>query len=375
MKAKRLYDPKPPEPNRFSRRWWMDRARMALWVSVVTALIWVYADMEFIDKQRFSATIRLVAGDPQSRAIIENEGQERRWQDVKIAFSATGSRSNLDRLRNRLVAGAQLQYDVSQDYPAGTHAVPTAEILRAATRLDELGAAVETTDPQTVEVELDDVVHEILPLHLQYEGATLDPKPAPQMVGIRLARSRWKALMAEVPENRRRLRTQPVNLSNRRPGEEASVEARVIPEVAGRSVRLDRATATFRVQLAEQAAAPVITRTLDMDVRVQFPPEWATPDNDFWRRYRFEARDPRWYEKTFTLRGPEDQVEDLLQRKDALIREGALDAYILLEEGDRRPTEAWYTKNVQLRLPPQYRDVKLTQPETVEFKLVERPGG
>jgi hypothetical protein len=111
-----------------------------------------------------------------------------------------------------------------------------------------------------------------------------------------------------------------------------------------------------------------------MDVRVQFPPEWATPETDCWRRYRFEARDPRWYEKTFTLRGPRDRLDELLQRKDALVREGTLDAYILLEEGDSRPTEAWYTKNVQLRLPPQYDDVKLAQPETVEFKLVERTG-
>jgi hypothetical protein len=62
------------EPARFSRTWWLSRSRNALFVALVTVLVWVYADVEFTDQMELTATLQFVV-PPGSNLVLRSDSR------------------------------------------------------------------------------------------------------------------------------------------------------------------------------------------------------------------------------------------------------------------------------------------------------------
>ena len=78
MSKKRKYSPELP---RFTRHWWLGLLRNSIWIVVVTALVWIYADMEFTEAKDFTTTIHFGAA-PNSKLSLSSRN------DAEVAFRA-----------------------------------------------------------------------------------------------------------------------------------------------------------------------------------------------------------------------------------------------------------------------------------------------
>jgi hypothetical protein len=108
------------EPQRFSRRWWLSRLRSALWVLFVTALIWIYADMQVAETKTFRVQIQLTT--PPGEQLKEPTGP------IAVSFKAQGTRGALEALSRRLAENAD-QAMVTYEVTSQTDTVVMKDIL------------------------------------------------------------------------------------------------------------------------------------------------------------------------------------------------------------------------------------------------------
>ncbi len=146
------------EPTRFSRSWWARRGRSLLWVALVTVLVWIYADVEFIDTKSLTVTIRLTVGKSRDLLIIEGNGGDARLveeRDVPVTFEVTGNRSSVEELlRGREEQPPVIRFDVSQNCLLGENLIQTERILQKELRISESGLELESVSKSVIKVQL-----------------------------------------------------------------------------------------------------------------------------------------------------------------------------------------------------------------------------
>ena len=191
--AKKYYNPDYP---RFSRQWWADIGRTMLWVTIITVLIWIFADISKTETETLRVKIRLTTS-PTSDLVLLSRG------DRQVTFNVQGSRRNLDLLAEKF-NNSLIKYDVAKHYAPGMdQAIPVVDILEDIPEITSLGLTVVSGAPATITgVDIDRrIVVAGLAVIVEHSGATLTEMPVvkPSKVAVRVAERRWKSLLESLP--------------------------------------------------------------------------------------------------------------------------------------------------------------------------------
>jgi len=430
------------EPARFSRAWWLSRLRGALWVAIISILIWLYADLEFTKEREYPAAIHLQANARDLELVSQAEH--------KVSFTLRGPVSNLERFRRWLDedAGGVLRYDVSADFQPGDTGVPVERVLRAAGRIETFGLTYKAAAPNYLPLKLEWVEEREVPIHPDSERMALPP--IQDKVAVRASPSRWAQIDARVAPQQAFVRTEPIELDlfgpDIAPGAAVTRRAKLVPRIVGAydvPVRLETDTVPFSFQVREIPDVPVDLVPEDPDIAPDVEPARATVRvtaaqherlpagklrlrakpaagpvdldpgetatmpaeivpriGEVWVQVRpqvVEFQVKAWVErKTLTVRvlplAPAAWVEDGTWDRYKLVRKTELEwskditvlglktdveqlkasdveAVVELKESDKGYTEAWLSRQVRVRFPPNMRVKLAGEPPTVEFRL------
>lgn len=351
------------KPARFSRQWWWRQCHDLFWVVLATVLIWVYADMEFTDTQKVSATLRLSTGQPPSRTMVLLSPPEH-----KIRMELSGNRTALERFRTRLATGgAVLTVNVTQDYEAGDRAVPTKELLQKAADLQAQGITIKNVTPQVLPLKMDRLVRlSDVPVRLDYTGAVLEQPTPTATVDVLVRSSQADRLrqMLDARPGQPVLTTQRVDLKALEPGKEETLWADVLRAVDGITVQPEPASAAFTVQVKRTTSI----KRLPVTVKILTPPQWAEAGNPsapaMWEEFALKRQDASDWRIELSVRGPTAQL-----------KEENIEAFIELTDNDRPlpDDDSWLPgKEVQVRFREGTRLELTQQPPELKLRLVRR---
>ncbi len=338
---------------RFSRQWWACVGRDALWITIVSVLIWIFADMKFIDKRPAKIELRLVAGDGSNMSLLSVAGEEIDYQPMTVIFTIKGSRESLDIFEREVPD--YVQYNVGRGEQAGKLQIPTADILSDLTIISENNLFVSAPKPSVMVVWLDRQIRRELPVELVYSNAELAETPKPT-VAVRLAQRKWDIIEQRNPEPK--LRTANKDLAAAETGKPIQVEFAIRPEIGQVPVQLE--TETIKVELI--ITQRVQTKTLTVNVGCIAPSAWSWDGT--WEKFQLqgEAEGLEW-RKEIAVRGSKKDL-DRLEAKD-------IDSYIKLTEDDKAPV-SWLRRPLIVRFPKGLSVELVGDPPAVSFKLIER---
>ncbi|MFW6132472.1 MAG: hypothetical protein ACOC8F_01145 [Planctomycetota bacterium] len=368
----RRYPSSESGPSRFTRRWWWSATRNLLWVALITALIWVYADMEFIDTESIKLTLRLTA-DPRRAVLTDADGEPLppEAREHALTFRLRGSRRSLARLNRTLAAlGSPVEYDVSRGREPQPQDIETRGILADLADLEKLGITILSVSPQWInDVPLEPVVRQTIPVKFRFVGGKPESKPSAEL-RVRLSESKWQRLRRQAGPEGPRFVTEPIDLSRYQAGEEVSEETVVDGTIAGVKVT-EPTTVPVAVTVAERPGPQRKQLTLTLDVEILTPPSWAgRGDGPNWQRFVFlpsEAGAP-WSGLQITVDGPAEDIDKLAAARDKV------HAYVpLTAKSHMVDMKTEWAETVVLRFPP-HLDVRLVErDETGRYREVDPP--
>jgi hypothetical protein len=161
------------------------------------------------------------------------------------------------------------------------------------------------------------------------------------------------------------LKTNPVNLREYSPGQRLPVEARVIEQIGGFSVRVDNPVVPFLIEVAAKPDSDLETLQIKVNAQVQMPTKWLSDDT--WEKFSLE-RDSRtpWENIPVTVRGPAADIAKLKQRLDEV------KASLELSDHDKKNMETPWERAVILRFPPELKIEVVGESPKVWFFIRER---
>jgi len=339
------------QPKRLSLPWALAGLRNLFWVSVITVLIWVYADLEVSESRQFKATLQLSAAGAGQMVLLSAP-------EESVQFTAKGSRRLLARFEQWLRENdGVIAFDLA-DYEPGEYKEPTDKLLNRARDIQQWGLIVQSpaTPPVTV-IQLDRLDGRELPVELEAVGgviqqATIDPPT----VTVTAARSVWAQLDQDQPDLV--IRTERQDLTQIVAGQPTPLTARLVPVIDGERVTVDPASVTVTVTVSQQTD----TRTVQVDVGVLEPTAWAVDDT--WQQYVLTRKDPLAWRVEITVTGAKKDLDQL--------RPEDIQAYVALTDDDKRPVESWLDRTVQVRFAEGKQLRLVGQAPTVQFKLEKR---
>jgi len=334
------------QARRFTRRWWLGGLRTLLWVSLITVLIWMYADMEFTREREFRVTLRLTTGGSEGLVIISDRKVLPR-KDEEVVFKAAGSSTGLDALEGRLKsAGSVIECDLSSMGPQEA-VLSVADIISKKIEPGKDGLTMAGAAPSVVPVTLDErITVSDVPVDFEYAGAELAAPPVktPPTASIRVARSQWEPLKGRNPS----LKTVPVNL------QKVDVSREIIAEISPFIGDVQVAPEPLRISVRLQVKELTEDRAVKISVQVMLPPTWL--EDDTWKRYALVRKDPAdWTKMEITVSGSKDEL--------AKLKPENVEACLILNDSDKKPLGSWLSREISIRLP-----------ENPQLKIVgERP--
>jgi hypothetical protein len=144
--------------------------RTILLVTVVAALVWVFAEADTLREQKAGVALSLRV--PTGVALVMEASTERGpTQEVSVDAVLEGPTASIERvipaLRETVIVSPGME-----GLPAtpGTFDVDLAQVLRGLPLLVDAGVGVRRTDPATVKVRIDELVEVELPVRVEGEG-------------------------------------------------------------------------------------------------------------------------------------------------------------------------------------------------------------
>jgi len=342
---------------RYSRQWWLDSAKIAFWVVIVTVLVWIYADMEFTQTTDVAMVIRLsTAGS--ANTVLTSE------RTTEVTFRLSGSRSDLDRFAKKF-RGQVVDLDLSTlpDFDTGLkNGIPSVLALESFVEVQEWGLRVRSGSPAIIsDIKVEKLEPRELPIEFIFTGAELAETPK-ATVEVRAPASRWPDILRD---RNAKIRTKEKDLSALPAGKEQKVTFELIPALGAESVKLKTDTVTVNLQVVRKTASA--TETISITVRIVTPAEWT--ETGVWAKYKLVRRDPIEWRTEITVTGPRKDIDILKTDKTKTV-----DAYIVLTDSDTEPIESWSSRKVTLRFPPGLQ-IQLASGQvepTVQFRLEKR---
>jgi hypothetical protein len=337
---------------RFSRQWWLGFIRNAAWIIVVTALVWIYADMEFTDtSQDLRVTINLTTGKDEGLMLLGKS-------DVEVTFRVQGNRSGLADFNRWLKdRGMVLEYDVSDNHrpSRGPVSVPSAAAIAQMAGLSERGLTVSAVDPAAISFHLENRKHVLgVPVKAEFIGGNALAEPA--KVNIYVGETAW----SKVPADKQILRTKPIDLKNL--PSDGKVSAEIIPSIMladGTTVPVVPEQDSVKVQVRVEKLTD--TKKITVPLRVLGPMSW-TEDNT-WSDYKFVLKAGESRTIDLEIEGAKADLDSLAPAD--------IDAYIILQDSDKTPVESWLDGKVFVNLLKP--NIKLVgERPKVKYKLLKR---
>ena len=347
--------PQSTDAPRFSREWWLESARIAFWVMIVTVLIWIYADMEFTQTDGVAMLIRLnTAGS--TDAVVTSE------LTTEVTFQLRGSRSDLDRFTKKF-RGQVVDFDLSTlpDFHAELRqGIPSVLVLESVKELKEWGLRVVSGSPAIISgINIEKLQPRELPIEFIFKGAEL-AEPLKATVEVLAPASSWTR-MGSKPM----IRTIEKDLSDLPEGKVQKVKFQLIPALGAESVKLKTDAVTVSLQVVRRMAAA--TEIIPITVKIVTPAEWT--ETNVWAQYKLVRRDRIEWLTKITVTGPRKDIDILRGDKTKTV-----DAYIVLTDSDTEPIDSWSSRKVTLRFPPGLH-IQLASGQiepTVQFRLEKR---
>ena len=343
------------DPARFSRAWWKQIAHDAFWIVLVSLLIWIFADMKFNDQRNEAVTLRLSTQDSPDTIIIDGDGNQRQFVDVRVLVEVKGSRESLDLFDSKL--GQPILVNLVNAKPGEDWRHNSVDILNKMPQIVESGLMVQRADPDVLNVHVDEQLHEDVPVEFVYTNGELAEEPTHNVV-VLAARSKWEEILSRT-EGHPRVRTVSKDLADVETNTPTTVEFTLVPQIARVPVQLQADTVKVDIQVTQRTA----TRALTVAVGLLTPSGWATDGT--WYRYELVGQGgPLEWRKEITIVGNRQDL-DRLDPRDVSV-------YLPLREDDKAPV-SWMTRPVVVKFPAGS-TVKLAgDPPTVSFRLVETP--
>jgi hypothetical protein len=335
------------EPTRYSREWWLTRAHNAVWILLVTMLVWIYADVEFTDEMELQATVQL-STPPGGKLVLLSARQ------VVVSFKVQGRRSGLERLEHRLrMPDAAIPYQVSE----GDREISTRDVLNRSSLFQAEGLTALSASPRTLRVRLDTKIRVAdIPVKFEYTGAfPSEVTVEPQKMGLLVARTDWEKIKKAEPEPH--LRTVTVELKAVQSDKPFS--AQIIPRIGSVPVEPDQTTVTVTAKIAELTE----TKELTVEVQVVSPTAWL--EDGTWKEYVLRRQNVAEWRAKIQVSGTRKDLDQ--------IKPGDVQAFVVLTEDDKQPLETWLDRQVVVHLPRSLNLSRLGAAPSVHFKLEKAP--
>ncbi len=346
------------DARRFSRTWWLRGLDTLLWVSVITILIWLYADIEFTASKEVNLTLQLVT-EPGSQITLTSPAEH------TMQVTLRGTQNALDRFE-REISGARVlpcdvtgQFDPNQPEPK---TISAEDLLNIASTLGERGIDVASARPATVRLAFQQLYKlPDVPVELVSTGAELLAQPAMVKVDVLVSAEAREKFAGKAFT----LQTRSIDLSGLVPGKEHTIQPEILKTVTvdGETFAVEPAlkTATFVVKVKSRTE----TRELAIPVQILTPSGWAMQTalggERTWGEYVLVLASSADWKLKLSLRGsPKDFAS-------ATVR-----AMVVLGEEDKKPTDSWLERDVVVLLPPGS-SLELVGPAPkVKFRLEKR---
>ena len=349
---------KLPPPQRFSRRWFAERARTALWVGVVTVLIWVFADIQVTkESDKIRGKLRIHASSGADTVLLSGD-------EFNIEFKVKGRSHAIDEFEKKLIRESSiLRYDAAKDLkdlqPGRRHVKSVADILDRLPLIRNAGLVVISANPKEVAIELDSLkLIKGVKVTFSITGGKLDGQAivTPSKIDIRVPASRAKGLTAD----NMTLATATLDLSDELlTGKEVThtVAVQPPPGMPGAQLTPPNVKVTFKV--LQQTAS----ETLVVTVQPLAPAAWFS--GDAVNKYKLLIKPGETWSRKIKVSGSRIDL-DKLKAED-------IQAYIQLKDDDLKPIDSWLPGKVHVHF-PEGLGVSLADGviRSVEYKFVER---
>jgi len=352
--ARRLHS---EEPSPLTRRWWFGRIRNALWILLVSVLIWIYADMQHTETQEITAYVVLYTTNPDQTITSPTR--------IKVVFTLVGSRKNLEAFRDKHSNRDLLKFDLAKAGPGSGGAIPTLKILRQTPDLVKLGLSVQSVSPETIEVRLDEVVEHDVPVEFVPTGRAIagPPTVTPPRIKIRVPQTVWARILNRTG-SKPKLQSVPVDLRGYEPGKSVTIKnVKLQDQIAGEAVAL---TGTTTVSVTAKIGQHTDVKEFNVSVGILSPATWA--EDGTWEKLVLVRKDPLEWRPRIKVTGSKTDIEKA--------REGLVEAYVILEDRHKKAIESWETEEVQIRFLGGLQLHLVGSPPKVRFKMqprIEKP--
>jgi hypothetical protein len=279
--------------SRFSREWFMQSLRTAVWVVVIVILVWVYADIHFTDEKEVTAVLHLHTKSDSGMVLLS----ERR---IPVTFRIKGNRYYRDRFINRLVKDKSvLEFDVAgtKEYkPGKEYQERTANLLSKLSAFRDAGLAIISATPARIDIRMDKMLLlPDIPVQFKYTGAVLegDPEIEPARINLRLPESQRQKINPETLK----LMTRTVDLSGKAAGATETVNVDVLTptNLNYAKIKPQKVTVTFKV------GQPTDSKKFTVTVNVQSPKAWLMDGTG--SKYELQAPPPENWTRQITVAG------------------------------------------------------------------------
>jgi hypothetical protein len=290
-----------------------------LLVTLVTVLIWIYAESESLRAEDLAATVAFASPPGSSRAVWIVDSPGRPTMELKLRLE--GATAAIDALRRQLHTTIPLTPGAELPKDPGQHSIDLRTTLRASPVFAQSGVTIAEVSPTTITVLVDELVTRQVPVRIELPLGTETagpPEVQPELASITLPATLLPAL-ADLPvlaaPDRAALTALTPGRLERIPGVPLQVP---IPIRDQPYVTVEPRSATVTVTLRDQSDFEVLA-TVPVQIRIS-PVAYAEWDVEIPQDARF-LRDVR-------VDGPRDLI--------AQIREGRLPiiAYISLTPDD-----------------------------------------
>ncbi|MCP4375063.1 MAG: hypothetical protein GY794_02615, partial [bacterium] len=273
--------PQSATVSRFSREWWIDSARIGFWVTIVTVLVWIYADMEHTRTADVTIKIRLnTAGAPDTVVTSKRSVTE-------VLFRIRGSRSDIERFRRKFSGdGNIVDFDLSTltDFKTGLRKGIRADLaLELATEVQSLGLKIVSSTPTIIsDFKIEKLQSRQLPVEFVFKGAELAETPS-ATVDVLAPESFWANAGPKAT-----IRTIEKDLSGLAAGKLQKVQFQLIPTLNTKTVKLTSDTVTVNLKVVRRTA--LASESIPITVRIVTPAEWT--ETGVWAQFKLVRRDP-----------------------------------------------------------------------------------
>lgn len=345
--------PYSSDVERFSRPWWFAHLRGAVVISIITVVVWIYADARLTEQKTFSATVELT---PAAGYVVEPPLRR------TVSFTLSGSRSGLEAFHDKLTQGlVRLQVEVG-----ARSRLPLKDLLADNAAIAKAGLTAVSAVPEVLDIQVDKVISvAAVPIELDSKGATLgDVTIVPATTAIQVPQKAWKDIQDRLATQGKKpsLKTALQDLTKETPGTKARrADLAIVPAIEGVPVAPEAKSVTATIAIRQRAAVKSFTVT----VRALMPPVWAAADNTAWQDLVLEGKNgsSEWL-KTINVSGSTTDLEKL--KPEDIV------AFFVLREQHKNRSETFDQEKVLFTF-PEGLALQVENPvPTVEFRLRKR---